>query len=42
MLSEKSQTEKDKYRKTSLICGIYKYNKLVTVTKKKQIHGYGE
>ena len=35
MLSEISQTEKDKYCMLSLICGIEKkYNKLVNITKK--------
>ena len=36
MLSEISQTEKDKY--ISLTCGSKKYNKLVNKTTKKQTH----
>ena len=36
MLSEISQTEKDKYCMVSLICGILKkQNKLVNITKKR-------
>ena len=35
MLSETSQTEKDKHCIISLICGIQKYNKLVNITKKE-------
>ena len=35
VLSETSQTEKDKYCIISLICGIWKYNKLVNITKKE-------
>ena len=42
MLSEISQIEKDKYCMISLICGIYKYNKVVNITKKKQTHRYRE
>ena len=37
MLSEISQTDRDKYCMMTVICGIYKkYNKLVNITKKKQ------
>ena len=39
MLSEISQTEKDKYHMISLICAIYK-NKTKEQTKQKQIHRY--
>ena len=43
MLSEISQTEKDKYCMISLICGnSKKYNKLGNITKKKQTHRYRE
>ena len=35
MLSEISQTEKDKIHMSSLICGCKTYNKLVNVTKKQ-------
>ena len=35
MLSERSQTEKDKYCMISLTCGFKKYNKLVNITKKE-------
>ena len=38
MLSEVSQTEKDKYCMLSLICGIQKYNKLVNIAKKVDSH----
>ena len=38
MLSETSQTEKDKYCMLSLTCGILKkYNKLVTITKRSRL-----
>ena len=39
ILSEISQTEKDKYHMISLICAIYK-NKTKEQTKQKQIHRY--
>ena len=42
MLSETSQKEKDKYCVLSFICRIEKYNKLVTITKRKQTHRYRE
>ena len=42
VLSEISQIEKDKYCMISLICGIYKYNKVVNITKKKQTHRRSE
>ena len=43
MLSEISQTEKDKYCMISLFHGILKkYNKLVNKTKKNQTHRYRE
>ena len=38
MLSEISQTEKDKYCLISLICGILKIQKLENITKKDQTH----
>jgi len=38
MLSEMSQTDKDEYGKTSHMEPLKKYNKLVTITKKKQSH----
>ena len=38
MLSEISQTEKDKYSVISLICGIYKNNTNECICKKKQTH----
>ena len=40
MLSEITKPEKDKYCMLSLIQGISKINKLVNITKKKQIHRY--
>ena len=39
ILSEISQREKDRCGILSLVCGIKK-NKLVNITKKKQIHRY--
>ena len=44
MLSEISQTKKDKYCMISLICGTctYIYNKLVNITKKTQAHRHRE
>ena len=45
MLSEVSQTEKDKYCMVSVICGIQKkkiFFKLVNITEKKQTHRYRE
>ena len=42
MLSEISETEKDKYCMIPLIYGIKKFNKLVNITKKKQTHRYRE
>ena len=41
LLSEISQTEKNRYCMISLLCGIEKY-KLVNITKKKQTHKYRE
>ena len=41
MLSERSQTEKDKYYMISLIYEIQKI-KLVNITKKKQTHRHRE
>ena len=38
MLSEISQTEKDKYCRIHLYVKSKKYNKLVNITKKKQTH----
>ena len=40
MLREVSQTEKDRYCMTSLICETQKHNKLVTVTSEKQTPRY--
>ena len=40
ILSEISQTEKDKYCMISLNVESKKHNKLVNITKKKQIHKY--
>ena len=40
MLREVSQTEKDRYCMTSLICEMQKHNKLVNVTSKKQTPRY--
>ena len=42
MLSEISQTKKDKYCVISLNVESKKYNKLVNITKKKQTHRYRE
>ena len=42
MLSEISQTEKDKYCMIHLYVKSKKYNKLVNITKKKQAHRYRE
>ena len=42
MLSEISQTEKEKYCIVSLYMESKKYNKLVNITKKEQTHRYGE
>ena len=38
MLSEVSQTQKDKYNTGSLTCGIKKYNKIVDITNKMPTH----
>ena len=38
ILSEVSQTEKDKYYMISLICGIYKITQMNLFTKQKQTH----
>ena len=38
ILSELSQTEKDKYHMISLICGIYKMIQMNLFTKQKQTH----
>ena len=38
MLSEISQTEKEIHCMISLICVIYKVQKLMNITKKKQTH----
>ena len=42
MLSEISQTYKDKYCMISLICGIYKIQQTSEYNKKKQTHTYRE
>ena len=42
MLSEISQTEKDKYCMTHLYVESKNYNKLMNITKKKQTHRYRE
>ena len=42
ILSEISQTEKDKYCMISHIWNLIKRNKLVNITKKKQTHRYRE
>ena len=42
MLSEISQTEKDKIHMSSRMCGSKTYNKLVNITKMKQTHRYSE
>ena len=42
MLSEISQTEKDKYYRYHLYIESKKYNQLLNVTKKKQTHRYIE
>ena len=42
ILSEISQTEKDKYCMISHIWNLIKHNKLVNITKKKQTHRYRE
>ena len=42
MLTEISQTEKDKYCMILLICGIWKYNKVMNKTKKKLTYRYRE
>ena len=41
MLSEISQTEKDKYCMLSLICGTWKMEQ-TNITKQKQTHRYSE
>ena len=41
MLSEK-KSEKEKYVQYHLFVESKKYNKIVSITKKKQIHRYGE
>ena len=38
ILSEVSQTEKDKYRMISLTCGILKMIQMTLFTKQKQTH----
>ena len=42
ILSEISQTEKDKYYDVPFMWNPKKYNKLVNITKKKQTHRYKE
>ena len=42
ILSEISETEKDKYCMISHILESKKYNQLVNITKRKQTHRYGE
>ena len=42
MLSEISQTEKDKYHMIFFTCGIYKNNKIYEQIKQKQTHRYRE
>ena len=42
ILSEVSQTGKDKYCRVSLICGIWNMTQMNKFTKRKQVHRHGE